>query len=312
MKFKFIIWSYKIILVYGFESFSGLYSKLLTLSKNNNFTNPFYYYLWNLILNAMPWSIFSMVGFIINFKVKDKLSHYFLVKYPLIIMVFLSIFSTKTPYYPVQILPIVSINAYLGIIYILKVKNLFTKFFSKFIFFVIPLLLISLVIYLNFVSLNIENEIFLKIISSIALTLFSLSWLYSVKLKSTKKKLIFILIGPYLLFTIIVQNGILNDRSKELRIASQAIIEKENLYNQKVEFITKGVNNEISSSKLIKLAIFMPKIGLERNTFENLAENQYAWTVIPEEEILSKNQFEIIANSRPLKPWILIKKKSGF
>ena len=56
----------------------------------------------------------------------------------------------------------------------------------------------------------------------------------------------------------------------------------------------------------------MPKIGLERNTFENLAENQYAWTVIPEEEILSKNQYEIIANSRPLKPWILIKKKSGF
>ena len=106
----------------------------------------------------------------------------------------------------------------------------------------------------------------------------------------------------------LVQNGILNDRSKELRIASQAIIEKENLYNQKVEFITTGVNNEISTSKLIKLAIFMPKIGLERKTIENLVENQYAWTVIPKEEILSKNQFKIIADSKPLKPWILIKK----
>ena len=111
-----------------------------------------------------------MVGFLKNFNVKDKLSHYFLFKYPLIIMIFLSIFSTKTPYYPIQILPIVSINAYLGIIYILKIKNLFTKIFNKFIFFAIPLLLISSAIYFNFVSLNIENEILLKIISSIALT----------------------------------------------------------------------------------------------------------------------------------------------
>ena len=53
----------------------------------------------------------------------------------------------------------------------------------------------------------------------------------------------------------------------------------------------------------------MPKIGLKRNTIENLVQNQYAWTVIPKEEILSKNQYEIVANSKTLKPWILIKKK---
>ena len=61
----FLIWSYKIIDMYGYENLSGLYSKLKILSKNNNFTNPFYYYVWNIPINSLPWSIFSLIGFLI-------------------------------------------------------------------------------------------------------------------------------------------------------------------------------------------------------------------------------------------------------
>ena len=41
----FFIWSIQMILINGWETYSGLYTKLTVLSENNVFTNPFYYYL---------------------------------------------------------------------------------------------------------------------------------------------------------------------------------------------------------------------------------------------------------------------------
>lgn len=305
----FLIWSYKIILSYGFGEFSGIYSKLLTLSKNNNFTKPFYYYLWNLPLNGLPWSIFSIIGYFNIYRLKNKISSYFLFKYPLILMIMLSIFSTKTPYYPLQILPLISINSFLGINYILKNKNSFSKIFKKIIFVFIPISLIFVVLYLNFINHNLEIERSTKLNISLCLLLFSSTWLYSLKVKSIKSKFILILLGPYFVFSIIIQNGLFNDRSKELRIATTEIIKNERLNNKKIEFIKNYNGNEISTSKLIKIAVFMPKIGEGINEIENLNSNQYAWTTIDKAEILSTDKYKIINDSEIFKPWILILKK---
>ena len=305
----FLIWGYKIILNYGLENFSGLYSKLLILSKNNNFTNPFYYYLWNLPINTLPWSIFSLIGFLNLLKSKNKISYYFLFQYPLFIMILLSIFSTKTPYYPIQILPIISINAYLGLIFVLKNKNIFSTIFNKLVFTVFPLILLLLLLYLNFHNqfFNIENS--LKLILIISLSLSLTSWFLAGQVRYLKNKLLLIILGPYFLISTIVQKGFLNDRSKDLRIASEEIIEKEKLYNKKVEFIKTGPRDEEASSKLIRIAIFMPNIGEGLNSMEELKRNQYAWTTIPNQEIITQNEFEIVSESEILFPWKLIIKK---
>ena len=34
------------------------YLKVINTFKNNTFTNPFYYYLWNFSLNIFPWTLF--------------------------------------------------------------------------------------------------------------------------------------------------------------------------------------------------------------------------------------------------------------
>ena len=117
----FILWSYKYILIYSFENYIGLFEKLIRLSKNNTFTQPPYYYLWNLSINIFPWTLISIVGFFNTFNM-SKTSRYFLFLYPLLIMFLLSIFSTKTPYYPIQILSLVSINSFIGIKYLTENK----------------------------------------------------------------------------------------------------------------------------------------------------------------------------------------------
>ena len=302
----FFIWSYNVINIYGFTNFSGLYSKLITLSKNNNFTNPFYYYLWNFPINILPWSVFAIIGFFKINKFKEKLSYFFLFKFPLVIVTLLSIFSTKTPYYLLQILPLISINSYIGLFYIFKNKNIFTSFFRKLTFLIFPISLLSLIIYINLKIENIGIERSEKYILSFALFIFAISWLISEKFESMKHKLTLIILGPYILFSISVQSGFLNDRSKDIRLASQEIIRKENLYNKKIEFITSGPGDEDSTSKLIRLGIFMPNIGEGIDDIKDLKINQYAWTTISNDEIVLDGNYKLIETPNIFKPWKLI------
>lgn len=304
----FLIWGYKIIDLHGYENLSGLYSKLKILSKNNNFTNPFYYYLWNIPINSLPWSIFSIIGFFNISKLEKKLSNYFLLKYPLIIILFLSLFSTKTPYYSLQIQSLISINAYLGLVYTLKNKNGFSKLISQFVFLIIPTILLFSVIFLNlkFDDINIETSD--KNYLSFALIFLSLSWLISGKLKSIREKLVFIMLGPYLLFSISTQSGLFSDRSKDARIISEAIIKKENLFNKEIEFIRSGPSDYETSTTKIRIATLMPKVGQGIDNVEDLKPYQYAWTTISKDEIFKNNDLKLIESPEILKPWKLILK----
>ncbi len=304
----FLIWSIQIIIINGWETYSGLYKKLLFLSEQNVFTNPIYYYLWNFMLNSLPWSIFIIFGFLQISKSKDKLANYFLLKYPIFILFLLSLFSSKTPYYPLQIVSLTSINAFLGINYILSKKEMISRFFFKFLFFVIPIFLLSLVLYLNINKSIFEIEKNYFIFINIIIIISSIS-LFCVRFaKTIKAKFILILIGPYLLTSISVQSGLLNDRSKGIRIEAQNIIKDQNLSSKKVEIITRGLKDEYATKKIIKLAIFMPKLGNGISNIQDLEINQYAWIALPDGESIDKDKFKILHNSKNLYPWKLVKK----
>tara|TARA_Y100001978_G_scaffold194738_1_gene202193 strand:- start:591 stop:2138 length:1548 start_codon:yes stop_codon:yes gene_type:complete len=305
----FSIWSIQIITLHGWESFSEIYNKLLTLSVNNEFTNPFYYYIWNFTLNLMPWSVFSIIGFLNSRKNNDTLNNYFLFKYPLIVITLLSIFSTKTPYYPIQILSIASINSYLGIHYIFNKKNLFTKYFKKIFFIIIP---IFLILFLNYYNLN-QSAIDLGreflIVINIGIILFLICWLKIYNNTLFKRKIILILLGPYLMISLLVQSGVFNDRSKDIRIETQSIIKKFNLADKKIEIITSGLTNELSTKKIIKISIFMPRLGNGLSSINDLSTNQYAWARLIDKQNEDNKNYDIVYESKKLEPWKLIIKK---
>ena len=110
-----------------------LIEKFNFLSNKNTFTNPFYYYFWNIPVTYLPWSIFGIIGTISNlYKTKEK--KYILSFYPLILIGILSIFSTKTPYYPLQISTIFTLNTYVGIKFLFnsnRLKKIFIFITSK-------------------------------------------------------------------------------------------------------------------------------------------------------------------------------------
>ena len=99
-----------------------LVEKFTILSNKNTFTNPFYYYFWNIPATYLPWSIFAIIGTIYNLY-ENKENKYILSFFPLILIGILSIFSTKTPYYTLQISSIFTLNTYVGIKYLFNSKR---------------------------------------------------------------------------------------------------------------------------------------------------------------------------------------------
>ena len=173
----FLIWSFKIISIYDFSIYSGLYKKLIYLSEENHFSNPISYYLWNIPINIFPWSAFALIGILSSLKSKNFIERYFLFFFPLINILLLSLFSTKTPYYPLPILSLISLNTYKGLVNTLNNKTVISKLIKNFSFYFIPIFLIILVFYLNsnFSKFIINSNDELLISSGIIL--FSTAWL---------------------------------------------------------------------------------------------------------------------------------------
>ena len=205
-------------------------------------------------------------------------------------------------------MPIIAINSYLGIIYLLKNKNKITDQLKFFIFLIIPIILIGFLIYINSTSEILifdKNQIYFI---NLGLLIFAFSWIRIKYTKNLKNSLILIVIGPYFLFSTIVQSSLLNDRSRDLRIASEQLVKNENLINHKVEFFNNEMIDPIAGKKIVKIALFMPRIGEGIDSINNLNSNEYAWTTLSSAESKENSEYKIIDDSDIYQPWKLILK----
>ncbi len=304
----FFLWSLLIWHIYGLETYFGLFNKVIALSSNNTFTNPFYFYFWNLPVNIFPWTLLSIIGFFISFKNKNNIVRYFLFFYPLIIIFLMSCFSTKTSYYPLQLTPLIALNSYLGLTFLIRNNSIYINSVKLLNFVFLPAILIlsTLFINSNYSNFNISsNDKF--IISSMSL-IFSISWILTNLLKTKKSKLLFSLVGPYLMVALLVQSGLITDANKELRLASENIIEQEMLKDKRIEVVKGNISSNFSHSKIIKISLLMPNIGNGINNLEELDIDEYAWTTESTKKDKEKFNYKIIDDSSTFKPWILIKR----
>jgi len=299
----FFIWSYKYISVYGYSIYGGIYKKLIFLSEKNNFSKSNFYYLWNFTINIFPWTFLSIIGFLQSFRM-DSFKKYFLFFYPISIIILLSLFSTKTPYYPLQILSLISINSFLGIRYFLeKDHKYFISYFKKLNFILIPVIFIFGILILNITSLiNLDTRA--KFFMTIGASIFSFSWILFCIIKDKNIKLNLSVIGPYFLILMLVQSGLITDKSKELRIISEELIISENLSKTPI-VIDRSYSGDNADSKIIKIMMQMPKLGKSINKLEDLSSNSFAWTTTNK---LGEN-YELINSNKVFHPWKLIFKK---
>ncbi len=304
----FLIWAYYINSYLDQNIIFSLFGKFNVLANKNNFTNPFYYYFWNIPLTYLPWSIFSIIGLISNTFENNNNNKLILIYFPLILILIISFFSTKTPYYPLQISSILSLNSYIGVKYLFNSK----KYKSAVVFItskLIPLLTISIVItYLVFFKSTLNFTLKENTFMISGLISFAIAWSF-IKYKSTlKESFITLIIGPYLLTTLLLQSGLFTDRSRELRESMEYLSSLDILKNQIIKVDKSSINNSKAQSKIIRISLLTPNLGEGIKNLEKMNQLDYAWSTLSSKETYETDSYQIIYDDKFLSPWKLIRK----
>jgi len=285
-----------------------LFEKFKILSNKNNFTNPFYYYLWNIPITFLPWSLFSIIGIIFH-KSEKKDQKFILTFFPITFIIIISFFSTKTPYYPLQISSIMTLNSFLGIKYLFNskiYKSIFIFITSK----IIPLFLISIACFYYFFFRNINSFNFKEnTFLFIGLVLFGLSWSFIENQTNFKHLLIILIIGPYLLTSFLLGSGLFTDRSRELRETMEYVSSLDIVKNQTIKVDKSGIKNIAAQSKIIRIAILTPDLGEGLNSINDLNPGELAWFSESSDNSINDMSYEILFKNDTLKPWRLILKR---
>ncbi len=305
--YPFFLWAYNINSYLDQNIIFYLFGKLNILSNENNFTNPFYYYFWNIPLTFLPWSIFSIIGLIWNIS-QNKKENLILTYFPLILILIMSIFSTKTQYYPLQIASILSLNSYTGIIFLFgskKYKSLVVFITSK----LIPLLTISLVIsYFIFFKENLNFTLKENTFMILGLISFAMAWSFIRHDITIKKVFIILIIGPYLLTSLLLQSGLFTDRSRELRETMEYLSSFDILKNQIIKVDKSSIKNEKSQSKIIRISLLTPNLGEGIDSIKKMNSADFAWSTLSSKELKETDSYQIIYENKILYPWKLVRK----
>ncbi len=306
----YLLWAYSIDSYLDKNIIFYLLGKFNFLSTKNDSTNPFYYYLWNIPITFLPWSVFSIIGIISNILEKNKSKNRILVLtyFPLILILILSIFSTKTPYYPLQISPILSLNSYIGIKYLFnskRYKSIFVFISSK----LIPLLIISVVItYFIFFKTDLNLTIRENVFIILGLISFAIAWSFVKDKSSLKGIFITLIIGPYLLTSLVLQAGLFTDRSRELRETMEYLTSLDILKNQIIKVDKDNNGDEKTQSKIIRIALLTPNLGERIESIEKMNTSDLAWSTLSSKKLYETGSYQIIYEHEILSPWKLIRK----
>ena len=279
----FILWTTSINTYLDKNIIIHLLDKFNNLSEENTFTNPFYYYLWNIPVTFLPWSIFSIIGLVHGLKSKNS-QGFILFYFPLILIILISSFSTKTPYYPLQISSILSLNAFIGIKYLIEEK----RFKFLFIFIssrVIPLFVVTIIfIYFLFLKATINFNLRENTFLISGLILFALAWSFIKKSQNSSKMISILIIGPYLMTSCFLQSGLFTDRSRELRETMENISSLKTVNSRIIKVDKSSFINTVSQSKIIRIALLTPNLGEGIESIKSLKTSELAWSIFPKED----------------------------
>ena len=304
----YLIWSISIDPYLNQNIIFHLFEKFTNLSNKNNFSNPFYYYFWNIPITFLPWSIFSIIGIIFH-RSENKDQKFILTFFPLTFIFIISLFSTKTPYYPLQISSILTLNSFLGIKYLFNsklYKSIFIFITSR----IIPLFLISSAFlyyffFKNITSLNFKENTYLFV----GFILFGLSWSFLNNKTNFTNALIILMIGPYLLTSFSLGSGLFTDRSRKLRETMEYVSSLDIVKNQNIKVDKSGITNSKSQSKIIKISLLTPNLGEGFNNISDLNPGELAWSSDYLDKEINDNSYDILYKNDTLKPWKLILKR---
>ncbi len=313
-------WLYAATQQYGWLPIQTLVGKIFFLN-NQGFhsAGPFYYF-WNIPANAFPWAIPGILGVVLawhNPKYKAALASYrwLIFGFPILLFIELNLFRTKTPYYPLQLLPWLAIFSAVTLDHCVahyrkdwrsqllgQISRVLTAFSCV-------LLVLSIAALSNWIPIEFAQ------VQSIAFVLATLAigWLmpgliWKRRAIVTRTELITrwlssLLLAPWLALNLIGIVGLWGDYAAPVTRTFQNAALQTILTRHPIHFVGTQTLKESELQKTSLLLIFKtPILGRYFDTLAELPNHSYAW--ISPEIKLEKTDRQIITIER----WRLIER----
>jgi len=284
-------WLWAATLQYGWGPLQTLVGKVFFLNQQEFHSVGPLYYFWNIPVNAFPWGIIGLIGLALCvWNPRYKTSYrWLLLGYPIVLFVELNIFRTKTPYYPLQLLPWMAIWSAVAL-------NHCTEYYRKDRrsqllgqlsqgIFGLALILLTAGVLLFFRVIPVE----LDVIRSVAtvITILAIGWLMPLILWRTRSSFSqpefisrwfwSIFLGPWMALSFMGLTGLWGDYAMSLKDGVLSPQVQAILSNETTHFIVPPVLDSDPQKDYILFIFKTPRLGQHFTSPEQLPAKSYAW-----------------------------------
>jgi 4-amino-4-deoxy-L-arabinose transferase-like glycosyltransferase len=218
-----LLWLGLSIQAFGLPVVAGLWTKLLFLSRSDAYAAGPLYYLWNLPANTAPWIGAALAGWPLLWRSPlQRSQRLLLLLYPLLLLLLLSAFRTKTPYYGLQLTPWIALAAALALERWSASLRALPRRLDRLIALLGALLLLAAALALWPGSplhspLAAAADLPPAALLAGAAASLGLAWLLLPLQPTPPRRLLALLLGPWLALVLLTQAGLFSDRSPAVR-----------------------------------------------------------------------------------------------
>jgi 4-amino-4-deoxy-L-arabinose transferase-like glycosyltransferase len=300
---------------YGLEVVSGLWQKLLFLSKADVYAAGPLYYLWNIPANTAPWILAALAGWPLLWRSRlERGVRLVLLLYPLLLLLLLSAFRTKTPYYGLQLTPWIAIAAAVGIQQWVVVQRGWGRRLDGLVAAVGAVVLAAALLLMwpssPLASALADAEgIPARPVLAAGAGALGLSWLVVPWQHAARRRIAALLVGPWIALVLLNQAGLFSDRSPALRLALEQPAVQAELRRGTIQAAAAQPLDGADHAQLILLALATPLTPDQLLSPSAVAPGQTVW--IRRQELGDAGAWRIGMEGPALQGWVLAERLAG-
>lgn len=291
-----IFWLWAAVQKYGTSPLQELFGKLFHLGgQTYQGANQFYYF-WNIPANGFPWVFFALGGLWLAFRhpdikalLKSNQTRFLLIGYPVTLFIQLTMFGTRTHYYPLQLMPFIGLFAAIALSHLIHLytQRNRTRFLVGLNLFIGAIAIIFLVV-VNKRTMVAPSSLRSSTLDAIALVVLAvgLGWLslpiiWTLRNRMTQSAQYWAatwLVTSWFAIAVLHLTGLWGDYEPQLkRFLMQANVQ-EVLQSQPVSFVVdeKALSRDDRKTQLL-LNFYTSQIGQQLENPKILPNTNYAW-----------------------------------
>ena len=295
--------------VLGLPVVAGLWQKLLYLSESDVYSAGPLYYLWNLPANTFPWSLFALAGWWGWLAGPlERPRRLLLLLYPLLMLLLLSAFRTKTPYYGLQLTPFVALAATAGLRSWSAGAGRWARG-ATFSFSGLGLVLVLAAVAVLWPGAPAGRLLANGVADlapapqqfALAAGCLGLAWALVPWCRTGSRRLGVLLVGPWLALALLVQAGLFSDRSPRQRQALERPEATEALAAGPIAAVAGAPLSGEEHARLILVALASPRLTPRIGPAEGVPAGERVW--IRRRELPAG--WSVRLQAPELEPWVL-------